>query len=134
MPQRIELSLKAEALYPQLSLDPLAMGTVMPGVHFAWPVAVPHEPPMLGVAGEQSDPLQQRLGLGAVCGVQVSPLAHAPVESQRQPRWPATHVAVTLGGAPVPVGIVQSEPMQQVSGVGAAWGVHVRPGAQMPGS
>src|SRR5690349_4881243 len=118
MPHRIALSLKPEALYPQLSLDPPATGTVIPGVHFAWPVAVPHEPPMLGVAGEQSEPLQQRLGLGAVCGVHISPVAQAPVESQRQPRWPATHVAVTLGGA-LPVGIVQSEPMQQVSGVGA---------------
>lgn len=105
----------------------------MPGVHFAWPVAVPHVPPMLGVAGEQSAPLQQRAGFGAVCGVQVSPPAQAPVESQRQPRWPATHVAVTLGGATVPLGIVQSEPLQQVSGVGADWGVHLRPGWQIPG-
>jgi hypothetical protein len=77
--------------------------------------------------------LQQRLGFGAVCGVQVNPGAQAPVESQRQPRAPATHVEVTLGGAAVPVGIEQSEPLQQVSGVGAAWGVQVSPGWQIPG-
>ena len=113
-----------------MSLDPLAAGTVTPGVPHPWPAPGPlppapvpvllHELPMLAVAGEQSDPLQQRFGFGAVCGVQVSPAAQPPAESQRQPRWPTTHVAVTLGGAMVPVGIVQSEPLQQVSGVGAA--------------
>jgi hypothetical protein len=57
-----------------------------PGVHFDTPAAVPHVLPMLVVAGEQSDPLQQREGLGEVCGVHVSPGEHPPVESQRQPR------------------------------------------------
>src|SRR5437773_1992172 len=85
---------------------------------------------MLGVAGEQSEPLQQRFGFGAVCGVHVSPEAHALVESQRHPRWPATHVDVTLGGGALG-GIAQSVPLQQRSEFGACCGVHVKPGLQM---
>jgi hypothetical protein len=48
--------------------------------------------------GVQLDPLQQRLGFGAACGVQISPVPHAPVVSQRQPRVPTMQV----DGAPTP--------------------------------
>src|SRR5581483_5654416 len=52
---------------------------------------------MLPPTGAQLVPVQQRLGRGAVCGVQVKPGAHDPVESHRHPWVPTMHVS----GAPV---------------------------------
>ena len=66
----------------------------MPGMQLA-PLAMPQVDPMGPPAGAQFDPLQQRLGLGGVCGVHVNPGAHPPVESQRQPWVPTMHVELT---------------------------------------
>jgi hypothetical protein len=64
----------------------------------AAPVTMPHVAPMAPPEGVQFEPLQQRLGLGEDWGVHVSPVLHAPVVSQRQPRVPTMHVEAT----PVP--------------------------------
>jgi hypothetical protein len=52
---------------------------------------------MLPPADAQLVPVQQRLGRGGVCGEQVKPGAHDPVESHRHPWVPTMHVS----GAPV---------------------------------
>jgi hypothetical protein len=57
----------------------------MPGVHIAAPVAALQLAPTAPPVGVQFDPMQQRLGRGAVCGVHVKPGVQAPVVSQRQP-------------------------------------------------
>jgi hypothetical protein len=79
-------------------LVPITAGIVMPGVHDAPAAAALHIEPMLTLpaVGVQFDPMQQRLGRGAVCGVHVRPGAQAPVLSQRQPWPPTMHVV----GAP----------------------------------
>src|SRR5262245_2849928 len=107
MPQRTVLSAKSEAGYPQLSLPPVAAGIVIPGVHDGAPVTMLHVPPTVPPVGEQSDPLQQTSGSGGVCGVQVSPGAQPPVESQRQPWLPTMHVV----GAPEPAPGFVSSPL-----------------------
>src|SRR5579863_9398842 len=68
----------------------------MPGVHAAT-VASPllQTVPMPVVEPVQVDPLQQRLGCPLPFGVHVSPGAHCPRESQRQPWLPAIQVEVT---------------------------------------
>ena len=89
------LSLKLEPGYPQLSFVPEAIGMVMPGVpHEAAPVAV-QLAAILAIAGEQSVPLQQRLGAPPLWELHLSPAAQPPVVSQRHPRVPTMHVAVT---------------------------------------
>src|SRR5450432_582412 len=98
MPTRVVLSTKLEAGYPQPSLPPDAAGIVMPGVHDGAPEGALQLFPMVPLVEAQSDPLQQRLGLGAVCGAHVRPGAQPPLESQRQPCMPTMHVV----GAPEP--------------------------------
>src|SRR5690348_17061338 len=95
--QRVVLSTKLVDGYPQPSLPPDAAGIVMPGVHDG-ALDAPQLFPMVPLVDAQSDPLQQRLGAGAVCGVHVRPGAHPPVESQRQPFMPTMQVV----GAPPP--------------------------------
>src|SRR5438094_952270 len=107
MAQRVVLSTKSEAGYPQLSLPPVAAGIVIPGVHVGAPVTMLHVPPTGPPEGEQSDPLQQRFGRGGVCGVHVWPGAQLPVESQRQPWLPTMHVV----GAPEPAPGFASSPL-----------------------
>jgi hypothetical protein len=70
----------------------------MPGVHEAAPLTAPQLAPMLPPEDAQFDPLQQRLGRGAVCGVHVRPGAQPPAVSQRQPWVPTMQV----DGAPEP--------------------------------
>src|SRR5512140_2080826 len=102
MPHRVVLSTKLAAGYPQLSLDPEAAGTVMPGVHDGAPVGAPHVPPTVPPEDEQSGPLQQRFGLGDIWGVHVRPGSQPPVESQRQPWVPTMHVVGAPEEAPGP--------------------------------
>src|ERR1700688_654028 len=98
MAQRGVLSTKLVAGYPQLSLAPVAAGTVMPGVHDGAPETALQLFPMLPPEDAQFDPLQQTLGSGGGWGVQVRPGAQLPLESQRQPWVPMMHVV----GAPEP--------------------------------
>ena len=96
--QMVVLSTKLVAGYPQLSLPPVAAGTVMPGVHDGAPETALQLFPMLPPEDVQFDPLQQRLNRGGVCGVHVRPGAQLPLESQRQPWLPMMQVV----GAPEP--------------------------------
>ena len=98
MAQRVELSAKVAEGYPQPSLPPVAGGIVTPGVHDGAPETGLQLAPMVPLEEEQSDPLQQRFGRGGVWGVHVRLGAQPPVESQRHPRDPTTHVV----GAPEP--------------------------------
>jgi hypothetical protein len=63
--QRVVLSTKLVAGYPQLSLPPVAAGIVMPGVHEGAPEGalqlLPTAPPE---EDAQFEPEQQRLGRG----------------------------------------------------------------------
>src|SRR5690349_13393264 len=103
MAQRVVLSMKSVAGYPQLSLPPVAAGTVMPGVHDGAPETALHVFPMLPPElEEQFDPLQQTFGRGAVWGVHVRPGAQPPLESQRQPWVPTMHVVGVPDAEPVP--------------------------------
>ena len=83
--QSVELSENVDDGYPQPSFPPLDDKIVTPGVHVAAPEVEPQLFPIVALVEEQSDPLQQRLGAGAVCGTHVRPGAQPPVESQRQP-------------------------------------------------
>jgi hypothetical protein len=100
--QRVVLSMKSVVGYPQLSLPPVAVGIVMPGVHDGAPETAVHVLPMLPPEdGAQFEPLQQTLGR-EVWGVHVSGGAQPPVESQRQPWVPTMHVVGAPDVAPVP--------------------------------
>jgi hypothetical protein len=64
----------------------------MPGGHDAPPVTLLQLAPIVPPEPVQLDPLQQRLGCGAVWGVHVRLGAQPPVESQRHPWVPTMHV------------------------------------------
>src|SRR4029077_17256617 len=82
---------------------PLAAGTVMPGMHAgAAASALPQTVPMPLVEPVQVVPLQQRLGCPVPFGVHVSPGAHCPRESQRQPWPPAIQGTPVVREAPAP--------------------------------
>src|SRR5579883_2633682 len=99
MPQRVELSTKLVIGYPQLSVVAVAGGIVIPGVHDAAPeLALQLDPMLPPPVDVQFEPLQQRFGRGAGCGVHVRLAAQPPVESQRHPCVPTMHVV----GAPEP--------------------------------
>jgi hypothetical protein len=65
---------------------------MMPGVHIAAPVTLPHVEPIGPPTGAQLEPVQQTLGAGAGWAVHLRPGAHAPVVSQKQPWVPTMQV------------------------------------------
>jgi hypothetical protein len=96
-----------------VSLEPLAAGTVMPGVHAAAAASpAPQTVPMPLVEPVQFDPLQHRLGCPVPFGVHVSPEAHCARESQRQPWLPAMQVEVTPPPAPRPPELLPELPLE----------------------
>src|SRR5215470_6910309 len=110
MVQRVVLSTKLVARYPQLSLPPVAAGIVMPGVHDGAPEGAPQLLPTGPPEDAQFDPLQQRFGRGGGWGVHVRPGAQPPVESQRQPWVPTMQVV----GAPEPAFVPPSLPSAEL--------------------
>jgi hypothetical protein len=64
--QRVVLSTKLGPAEPQVSLPPVAAGIVIPGVHDADVATGPQVEPTPPPECAQFDPLQQRLGSGAL--------------------------------------------------------------------
>jgi hypothetical protein len=96
MAQMVVLSTKLATGYPQLSVVAVPAGNVIPGVHDGAPETALQLFPMLPPMDAQFEPLQQRLGRGAVWVVHVRLGAQLPLESQRHPWVPTMHVV----GAP----------------------------------
>jgi hypothetical protein len=91
-------------------LPPIAVGIVTPGVHVGAPETALQVFPIAPPDGVQFEPLQQRLGRGAVWGVHVRLGAQPPVESQRQPWVPTMQVVGAPAAEPVPPSFVPPSP------------------------